>query len=117
MSRLGKFTPSPKEMASQLCVESGASAVSSVGFFVLCSPSNSPGVVHDGVEAMGDGQHGAVLKLSADGGLDEGVRLQVNRGCGLVQNQNLGLPQQSPGQTHELTLAQTVSDKESRAGS
>ena len=51
-----------------------------------------PGVVHDGVESVSDGQDSAVLKLGADGGLDQVVHLQVHSSCGLVQNQDLGLP-------------------------
>ena len=69
---------------------------------------DSPGVVHDGVEAVGDGQHGAVLKLGPDGGLDQSVGLQVHGRRGFVQDQDLRLPQQRSGQTHKLPLAQTV---------
>lgn len=43
-----------------------------------------PGVVHDGIEPMCDGQHCAGLKLGADGSLDEVIGLQVNGGRGLV---------------------------------
>lgn len=49
--------------------------------WVLVSP---PGVVHDGVEPMCDGQHRAGLKLGADGSLDEVVCLQVNGCRGLI---------------------------------
>ena len=41
------------------------------------------------------GEHGAVCKLPPDGGLYEVVGLEVHRGRGLVQNEQLGLPQQS----------------------
>ena len=75
---------------------------------VCCGTDDPPGVVHDGVEAVGDGQHGAVLKLGPDRGLDQGVGLQVHGRRGFVQDQDLRLPQQSSGQTHELTLAQAV---------
>jgi hypothetical protein len=34
--------------------------------------------VHDGVEAVCDGEHRAVRKLVADDALDEGVRVRVN---------------------------------------
>lgn len=43
-----------------------------------------PGVVHDGIEPMRDGQYCAGLKLGADGSLDEVISLQVNGGRGLV---------------------------------
>lgn len=56
---------------------------------------------------MGDGEDGAVLKLGADGGLDEVVSLQVDSGRGLVQDEDSGLPQESSGQTHQLPLAHT----------
>lgn len=67
----------------------------------------SPGVVHDGVEPVGNGEHGAVVKLRPDGGLNEVVRLQVHGRCGLVQHQDLRLPQQSPRQAHKLALPDT----------
>lgn len=56
-----------------------------------------PGVVHDGVEAMRYGEDSAVLKLRADGGLDQVVRLHVYSCRGLIQNEDPGLPQQSSG--------------------
>lgn len=73
--------------------------------------SASPVVVHDGVEPMCDGQHCAVLKLGADGGLDEVIGLQVNGSCSLVQNQDATLTEQGPGKAHELPLAHTVKRK------
>lgn len=69
---------------------------------------HTPGVVHDGVEAVSDGQDSAVLKLCADCGLDQRVCLQVHSCCGLVQNQDLGFPQQSSGQADQLALTQTA---------
>lgn len=63
-----------------------------------------PGVVHDGVEPVGDGEDGAVMELRPDGGLNEVVRFQVHGRCGLIQHKDLRLPQQGPGQAHELTL-------------
>lgn len=56
---------------------------------------------------MGYGEDGAVLKLGADGGLDEVVSLQVDSSRGLVQDEDPGLPQQSSGQTHQLSLTHT----------
>lgn len=43
-----------------------------------------PCVIHDGVQAMSDGQDRTVLKLRADGGLNEVVGLHVHSGCGFV---------------------------------
>ena len=61
---------------------------------------------------MSDGQDSAVLKLGADGGLDQVVSLQVNSSCGLVQNQDFGLPKECSGQTHQLPLTQTEGTRE-----
>lgn len=66
-----------------------------------------PGVVHDGVESVRDGEDGAVLKLCADGGLDEIVGLQVHSGRSFIQDEDSGLPQQSSSQTHQLPLTNT----------
>lgn len=45
---------------------------------------DSPVVVHDCVESVGDGQYSAVFKLGTDGALDEVIRLQVNGSSGLI---------------------------------
>lgn len=42
-----------------------------------------------GVETVGDGQRGAVLKRRPDGLLDQSVRLRVHGGRCFVQDQNL----------------------------
>ena len=57
-----------------------------------------PVIVHDGVEPVCDGEHGAVGKLPSDGLLDEVVGLEVHGSRGLVQYQDLRLPQQRSGQ-------------------
>lgn len=67
----------------------------------------APCVVHDGVEAMCDGQNGAVLKLSSDSGLYQIVRLQIHSSSGFIQNQNLGFPEESSSQANQLPLTQT----------
>lgn len=64
----------------------------------------SPGAVHYSVQAVGDGQDGAVWKLFADGVLNQVVCLQVNSCRGLVQNQDAGLSQQRSSQTQQLPL-------------
>ena len=53
---------------------------------------------------MSDGQDGTVIKLRPDGGLNEVVRFQVHGRRGLVQHEDLRLPQQGPGQAHKLAL-------------
>ena len=67
-----------------------------------------PVVVHDGVEAVSNGEDGGISKLCADGLLDEVVSLQVHSCRCLVQHQDLGLAQQSSRQTHQLTLPDTA---------
>ena len=47
----------------------------------------SPIVVHDGVEAMSDGQYCAVSELSPNGLLYQFISFQVHRGRGFIQNQ------------------------------
>ena len=66
--------------------------------------SGLPVVVHDGVQAVGDGQQGAAPEGLAERGLDQGVRLHVHGRRRLVQDQDLGLPQQGPGQAQQLSL-------------
>ena len=56
---------------------------------------------------MSYGQDGTVVKLGADGGLDQVVCLKVNGCSGLVQNQNLRLPEQCSGKAYKLALAKT----------
>lgn len=70
----------------------------------MANVCSAPCVVHDSVEPVSYGEDGAVLKLGADGGLDEVVGLQVDSSRGLVQDKDPGLPQESSGQTHQLPL-------------
>lgn len=63
------------------------------------------------MQAVGDGQHGAVCKLAADGALDELVSLQVHGSRGLIQHEDLGLAQQSPGQAQQLPLPHAAGRK------
>ncbi|TNN53940.1 hypothetical protein EYF80_035838 [Liparis tanakae] len=62
----------------------------------------------DGVESVSDGEHGAVFKLSPDGGLDEIVRLQVHGSRSFIQDEDPRLPQERSSQTHQLPLAHTA---------
>lgn len=50
------------------------------------------------MEAVGDGQGGAVLKRRSDGLLDQSIRLRVHGCCRLVQDQNL-----RPEPTNQMT--------------
>lgn len=70
----------------------------------------SPGVIHNSVESVCDGEDGAVFKLTPDRGLDEVIRLQVNSSCSFIQDEDPGLPQQSSSQTHQLPLTHTEED-------
>lgn len=67
-----------------------------------------PGIVHDGVKSMGDGQHGAVLKLDTNCWLDQGVCFQIHSCRCLIQDKNLGFAEESTSQTYQLTLSQTA---------
>lgn len=67
-------------------------------------PAASPCVVHDGVEPVSNGQDSAVVKLRPDGRLNEVIGFEVHGRGGLIQDQDLCLPQQSPGQAQQLTL-------------
>lgn len=48
--------------------------------------TNSPGAVHDAVQAVGDSEDRAVWKLLVDGSLNQVVSLKVNSRCGLIQD-------------------------------
>lgn len=56
-------------------------------------------VVHDGVQTVSYGKDGAVVKLSADGGLNQLVCFQIYSCCGFIQDQDFGLPEKSSSQT------------------
>ena len=65
-------------------------------------------IIQDGVQSVGNGEHSARGKLRADGLLNEVIGLHVHCCCCLVQYKDLGLPQQSTCQTHQLTLPDTA---------
>ena len=69
-------------------------------------PSNVslPIRVHDSVEPVSNGEYGAVSELGPDRRLDQLIRLQVHGCRRLIQDQDLGLTQEGPGQAEELTL-------------
>ena len=62
-------------------------------------------VVDDGVDAVRDGEDGAVLELVADGLLDALVRLEVDGGGGLVEHEHARVPQERARQAEQLALA------------
>lgn len=61
--------------------------------------------VDDGVQAVCHGDAGAAVEFVVDGRLDEGVRLHVDVGGGLVQHQHAAAPQQGSREGDELALA------------
>lgn len=69
-------------------------------------------VIHDGVETMCYGKNSTVLKLTADGGLDQRVCLQVQSGCRFIQHQNLCLSEKSSRQANQLPLTKTEEYKD-----
>lgn len=69
--------------------------------------SDLPVIVDDGVKAVSYCEHSTVSKLVTDGGLDELVRLQVDRCRGFIQDQNLGVAEEGSRQAHQLPLANT----------
>ena len=56
----------------------------------------SPCVVHDGVEAVSNGEYSALSKLCTNGALDKVISLKVNSCSCLIQNQDFGFAQQCP---------------------
>ena len=62
------------------------------------APPHSLVAVPDGVQPVGNGDGRAVGELLLDGCLDEAIGLQIHGGGGLIHDQNLGFPKQSPGQ-------------------
>lgn len=61
--------------------------------------------VDDGGEPVGDGDHGAAGGDPDDGVMDRGLGQPVQLGGRLVQQQDLGLAHQGPGQCDALALA------------
>lgn len=79
-------------------------------FFIksLWRNTDSPGAVHDTVQAVGDGEDGAVRELFADRILNQIVCLQVYSCRGLVQDQDAWFSQQCSSQTQQLPLPNAV---------
>ena len=63
--------------------------------------------VENGVEAMRNGQDGAVLEHSADGALDELVRLKIHSCCCFIQHEYSCAAQNSARQANQLPLPNT----------
>ena len=55
---------------------------------------DKPGIVHDGVEPVRNGEHSAVRELTTNGLLNEFISFQVHRGRGFVENQDLTFTKQ-----------------------
>ena len=53
-----------------------------------------PGIIHNGVEPVRNGEHCAVSKLTTNGLLNELISFQVHRGGGFVENQDLTFTEQ-----------------------
>ena len=53
-----------------------------------------PGAVHDGVETMSDRKNRAVSKRRPNGLLNKVIGLEVDGSGGLIQDEDLGLPEQ-----------------------
>ena len=67
-----------------------------------------PCVVHDCIETMSNREHSAVGELGSYGALNQIVGVHIDGGSRLVQDENLGLSQQSTCQTHQLSLTHTI---------
>jgi len=61
--------------------------------------------IEDGGDSVSDSEHGALLKLSSNGRLQERVRLEIDRGGRLVENEDFRLPQQGTCKAQQLSLA------------
>lgn len=64
---------------------------------------------------MGDEQHRALGKPAPQGGLHLELRARVHGRCGLVQDEDLGLPEKGACQTQELLLAQAGNERGGQA--
>ena len=50
----------------------------------------------------------ALTELTPDGLLNEVISFQIHSSCGLIKDKDLSLTQESPGQTHQLTLSYAI---------
>lgn len=64
---------------------------------------------------MGDEEHRALRKPALQGGLHLDLRPRVHGRGGLVQDEDLGVPEEGAGQAQELLLAQAGSKWDSQA--
>ncbi|MGL6294730.1 hypothetical protein [Eubacterium aggregans] len=58
----------------------------------------------NGANALGADEFGGVGQITAKSLLDGRIGIIVQGSCGIIQNQNLGFAQESPGNTEPLTL-------------
>src|SRR5699024_11156355 len=66
---------------------------------------DDPVGVLDGADPLGDNQLGGIRDFLQEGLADHGVGVGIDGGGGVVENENLGLFQQGPGDTQPLPLA------------
>ncbi|GMR57473.1 hypothetical protein PMAYCL1PPCAC_27669, partial [Pristionchus mayeri] len=66
-----------------------------------------PIVFLDALESMRNGDYGSVMESLSDYGMDKLYRSIIDRGSGLVEDQNLDFPDEYPGQTQQLPLSHT----------
>mmetsp|Transcript_51956 Transcript_51956/g.161215 ORF Transcript_51956/g.161215 Transcript_51956/m.161215 type:complete len:288 (-) Transcript_51956:3989-4852(-) len=62
--------------------------------------------LQDGLQAVCDDNHRGLGEGLLDGGLQQLLRARVNRRCGLVQQQQHGLPDDVPGEAEQLPLTE-----------
>lgn len=53
-----------------------------------------PGIVHNGVEPVSNGEHSTVSELTTNGLLNEFISFQIHRGRGFVENQDFTFTEQ-----------------------
>ena len=60
---------------------------------------------HDGVESMGDGDHGAPMELPGDQALDLQLSHYIDIGCGLVKDDNTRAAHNGSADADQLLLS------------
>lgn len=79
--------------------------------YCKCASDNKkllPVVVHDRVQAVCNSKNSAVVKLGANGGLDQVVCLKIYSRCRLIQNKDPGFSEERSCQTQQLPLTKTA---------
>ena len=68
---------------------------------------HEPVAIHDRVEPVSDGKNRAIGELDSYRLLYQLVRLQVDRCCGFIEDENLGFVKQRPCKADKLSLTNT----------